>query len=83
MPEKESTVQLIWGIALAAMGVGLFFRLPGVIPQLLARYGAFAAMKYFVYFVCYLLAVLLTIGGARKIFAYFSASRERNGKSGR
>ena len=75
MSEKQSSVQLVWGIALAAAGVGLFFRFPEVIPQLLAKYGAFSAMRYFVYFACYLLAVVLTIGGARKIIAYFRASR--------
>ena len=74
MSEKQSTVQLVWGIALAAAGVGLFFRLPERIPQLLETYGSFAAMKYFVYFVCYLVAVLLIIGGSRKIYAYFKAS---------
>lgn len=74
MSEKKSTVQLVWGIALAAAGTGLFFRLPDRIPQLLETYGSFAATKYFVYFVCYLVAVLLVIGGARKIYAYFNAS---------
>jgi hypothetical protein len=74
MSKKPSTVQLVWGVALAAAGVGLFFRFPEVIPRLLEKYGAFAAMRYFVYFVCYLAAVVLIIGGARKIYAYYRAS---------
>jgi hypothetical protein len=75
MSKKPSTAQLVWGLALAAAGVGLFFRFPEVIPQLLEKYGAFAAMRYFVYFVCYLVAVVLIVGGARKIYAYFRASK--------
>jgi hypothetical protein len=71
MSEKQSTLQLLWGMALTAAGVGLFFRFPEVIPRLLESYGTFAAMRYFVYFVCYLVAVVLIIGGARKIYAYF------------
>jgi hypothetical protein len=71
MSEKQSTVQLVWGMALAAAGVGLLFRFPEVIPRLLERYGTFAAMRYFVYFVCYLVAGVLIVGGARKIYAYF------------
>ena len=74
MSEKKSTIQLVWGIALAAAGIGLFFRFPERIPQLLETYGSFAAMKYFVYFVCYLVAILLVIGGSRKIYDYFKAS---------
>jgi len=73
MSEKQSTVQLIWGIALALAGVGVFFRIPQTIPPLLERYDYFATVKYFVYFVCYLLAVLLIIGGGRKIYAYYTA----------
>ena len=76
MSEQKTTIQLVWGIALAAAGVGLFFRFPEKIPQLLETYGSFAAMKYFVYFVCYLVAVLLVIGGSRKIYNYFKGSND-------
>jgi hypothetical protein len=41
----------------------------------LERYGTFAAMRYFVYFVCYLVAGVLMVGGARKIYAYFKAAK--------
>jgi len=73
MSEKQSSLQLIWGIALALAGVGVFFRIPRVIPPLLGHYDYFAAVKYFVYFVCYLLATVLIIGGGRKIYAYYRA----------
>lgn len=75
MSEKQPSIQLIWGIALALAGAGVFFRIPQVIPPLLEQYDYFATVKYFVYFVCYLVATLLIIGGARKIFAYFKAGR--------
>lgn len=71
MSEKQSTVQLILGLAYACAGIGVIYRTPQVVAQLLAQYDYFSTVKYFVYFVCYLLAVLLIIGGGRKIYAYF------------
>lgn len=74
MSDNRSTPQLIWGTALVLAGIGVFYRIPQVIPALLEQYDYFSTVKYFVYFVCYLLAVLLIIGGGRKIYAYFKNS---------
>jgi hypothetical protein len=74
MAEDSSKLQLIWGIALVAAGVGVFFRIPQVIPRL-KQIDYFAGIIYFVYFCFYLIAILLIGGGSKKIVAYFRAAR--------
>jgi len=75
MPDNRSKFQLIWGIALVAAGIGVFYRIPQVIPQL-RRIEYFAGIIYFVYFCFYLIGVLLIGGGGRKIVAYLRSERE-------
>ena len=60
-------MQLIWGALLLLAGVGVFFRIPQVIPQI-KEIQTFASIIGFIYFCFYLLGVLLIAGGARKIY---------------
>jgi len=75
-PKKKSsrsTPQLIWGIALLLAGIGVFVRIPQVMPQL-DQLGTFASAQGFIRFCFYLIGIILIGGGARKIFVYFKAS---------
>jgi hypothetical protein len=67
-PEKAK-LQLIWGAALLLAGIGVFFRIPQVMPQI-REMTQLAAVSGFVKFCFYFMGVLLVGGGARKI--YFS-----------
>lgn len=69
MAKDQSVYTLIWGILLAAMGVALFFRIPQVMPQI-AQIEQFVPLKPFIRFSFYLMAVLLLIGGGRKIYQF-------------
>ena len=60
-------MQLIWGALLLLAGVGVFFRIPQVIPQI-KEIPTFASIIGFIYFCFYLLGILLIAGGARKIY---------------
>lgn len=67
MAYNKALVQIIWGVALLLMGIGVFFRIPQVMPQL-AQIEYFASGMFFIKFCFYLLGVLLIIGGAKKIY---------------
>ena len=66
---QKPLLQLIWGIALALAGIGVFFRIPQVMPKI-ESIEYFAGVMVFVRFCFYLLGVLLIGGGVRKIYHY-------------
>jgi len=69
--------QLIWGILLLLAGVGVFFRIPQVMPQI-KTIETFASIIGFIYFCFYLLGFLLILGGAKKIYANLKELRNQN-----
>lgn len=69
-PSARSGFQLIWGIALLLVGVGLFIRIPQVMSQL-AQLKVFAGATGIVRFCLYLVGVILVGGGLQKIVRYF------------
>ena len=64
---NKNYLQLIWGAALLLAGIGVFFRIPQVMPQI-KEIPTFASIIGFIYFCFYLLGILLIAGGARKIY---------------
>ena len=79
MPNKKNALQLTWGILLLLAGVGVFFRIPQVMPQI-KKIAHFAPYILFIYFCFYLLAILLIVGGGKKIYIYLKQSSEENAK---
>lgn len=70
MGSKQHPAQLIWGIALVAAGIGVFFRIPEVMPQI-RSIPVFAHMIPFITFCLYLMGLVLIGGGGKKIFRHF------------
>ena len=66
-PNDKSKLQLVWGVLLVTAGVGLFFRIPQVMPQI-RQIESFSGAIPFIYFCLYFMAVFLIAGGARKIY---------------
>ena len=77
MPEEKNKIQLIWGVILLLAGIGVFFRIPQVMPEI-KKIEHFAAYIPFIYFSFYLLCILLVVGGARKIYRYIQKSKQSN-----
>ena len=77
MADKKNTLQLIWGVLLVLAGIGLFFRIPQLMPGI-KKIEPFS--PFIIYFCLYLVAVLLIAGGGRKIYTYL---RQANGKNSR
>jgi hypothetical protein len=70
MTMRNANFQLIWGIALLLAGIGVFFRIPQVMPRI-EQIESFAAISGFIRFCFYLMGALLVGGGAQKIYRHF------------
>jgi hypothetical protein len=76
MDKNKIYFQLVWGILLVMAGVGVFFRIPQVMPKI-KTIESFASVIGFIYFCFYLLGFLLILGGARKIYANYKFLKQQ------
>ncbi len=72
--DNKSRLQLIWGMALIVMGVGVIFRVPLVIERMSGAV-QFNSGLYFFRFCFYLIAVILIGGGIKKIQKYWPSPK--------
>jgi len=79
MADKKNKLQLVWGILLVLAGIGVFFKIPQKMTQI-KEIEQFAAYIYFIYFCFYLIAILLIVGGAKKIYSHWKRSIANNSK---
>ena len=70
MSDNKRTIQLIWGALLLLMGVGVFYRVPQVMPDI-EKIEYFSSMTAYIRFCFYLMGILLIGGGAKKIYSNF------------
>ena len=75
--KNKTYFQLIWGVLLLLAGVGVFFRIPQVMPQI-KTIETFASIIGFIYFCFYLLGFLLILGGAQKIYRNLKLLKHNN-----
>lgn len=66
MPKSKSTTQLIWGALLLMAGIGVFFRIPQVMPEI-KKIEYFSSAVFFIQFCFYVMGILLIGGGIKKI----------------
>jgi len=71
MTDNKSRFQLIWGIALVAAGIGVFYRIPQVMPKI-EVIEQFSQISAYIRFCFYVMGIFLIGGGAKKIYAYRS-----------
>lgn len=69
MSNGKARIQIVWGVALVLAGLGVLYRIPQVMPKI-TRIEQFAAASGFIYFCFYLMAVILIVGGGRKIVTF-------------
>jgi hypothetical protein len=70
MTNKAQSFQLVWGIALVLAGIGVFYRIPQVMPRIEAA-GYFSDALGFVRFCFYFLGAALLVGGAKKLIGIY------------
>ena len=60
-------IHIIWGALLFLVGVGVFFRIPQVMPKI-ETIKQFSSVLFFIRFCFYLLGGVLIWGGLKKIY---------------
>jgi hypothetical protein len=65
--KNKPVIQVIYGIALTLAGIGVFYRIPQVMPRV-EQIEQFSSMMGFIRFCFYLLGILLIGGGLKKIY---------------
>jgi hypothetical protein len=68
--KSKPTLQIIYGIALTLAGIGVFYRIPQVMPKV-EQIKQFSSMVVFIRFSFYLMGVLLVGGGLKKIIVNY------------
>jgi hypothetical protein len=70
MSDRNKHIQLVWGIALLLAGLGVFYRIPQVMPRL-EEIAHFSSGTFFVRLCFYIIGGILIAGGSRKIYRHF------------
>ncbi len=70
MNNNRSLPQLIWGLALAFVGISMFIAIPQKVEQINHMEQYSSSAMFFVKLCFYLISILLTGGGIRKIIFF-------------
>lgn len=71
MGDKQvNQVQVVWGTILILAGMGVFYRIPQVMPSI-EQIPRFAAASGFIRFCFYFIGIFLIGGGCKKLFHEF------------
>jgi len=77
LAEGKNKIQMVWGVALVAAGMGIIFMMPQKIQQI-KQIDYFTNKLMFIKFCFYLMAVMLIGGGSKKIYDHY---RKLTGKT--
>jgi hypothetical protein len=75
MADNKNWFQIVWGALLTLAGIGVIFRIPQVIPRVKEIEQFSGKAIYLVYGSFYLLAIMLLIGGIRKIIENLKSTK--------
>ena len=71
MADKQANrAQVIWAIALILAGLGVFYRIPQVMPNI-EQIPRFAAASGFIRFCFYFMGIFLIGGGCKKLYRQY------------
>jgi len=72
---KNTNIHIVWGVVLVLAGIGVFFRIPQVMPKI-EKIEQFSSALFFIRFCFYFLGVMLIGGGAKKIYDNYQKSNK-------
>ncbi len=67
MTKNKTIFHNFWGVALVLAGIGVFYRIPQVMPKI-EQIEQFSSVSYFIRFCFYFMGAILIGGGSKKIF---------------
>lgn len=76
MSEDKSFPNLAWGIVLTMTGLMMFFSIPGKMQEIQEIKQYSSGMNGFLRISFYLISIILTGGGLKKIFTHFQSGKE-------
>jgi len=76
MDKNKIVTKIVWGVALTLAGIGVFFRIPQVMPKI-EKIEYFSSAMYFIRFCFYLLGILLVWGGAKRIYENYQKLKDK------
>ncbi len=79
MDKNKIYFQLVWGALLTLAGIGVFFRIPQVMPKI-KTIEYFSSAIWFIYICFYLLGCLLILGGGKKIYENYRKLKNQDVK---
>lgn len=71
MSEKKIIIQKIWGVALLFAGISMFFAIPSKVDEIQTAGGYSSGQVFFLQICFYIMSLVLTLGGSRKLYTYF------------
>ncbi len=80
MAAPGKNFQFVWAVALIMAGLGVFYRIPQVMPRV-REIAYFSGIMPFIYFCFYLMGILLVGGGVKKLIGLYR--RRDEGDDGR
>ena len=72
MSDTKARFQIVWGLLLLMAGIGVFIRVPQVMPTI-ETIETFSGLGLYIRFCFYLIGVMLIGGGAKKIYINYRA----------
>ncbi|MBW1745197.1 MAG: hypothetical protein JRG74_08010 [Deltaproteobacteria bacterium] len=75
MAKNNINIQIVWGVILVLAGIGVFLRIPQVMPKI-QKIEHFSSAIFFIRFCFYFLGVLLIGGGAKKIYDNYRSPKK-------
>ncbi len=81
MSEKKIIIQKIWGVALLVAGICMFFAIPSKINEIQLTGGYSSGQVVFLQVCFYIISVVLTLGGSKKLYRNFVLKEESQDKT--
>jgi Na+/H+-dicarboxylate symporter len=76
MDKNKIVTKIVWGVILTLAGIGVFFRIPQVMPKI-EKIEYFSSFMYYIRFCFYLLGILLIWGGAKRIYENYRKLKDK------
>ena len=76
MDKNKIVTKIVWGVILTLAGIGVFFRIPQVMPKI-EQIEYFSKFMYYIRFCFYLLGVLLVWGGVKRIVENYRKLKDK------
>lgn len=80
MAADKPVVKMLWGIVLILAGLGVFYRIPQVMPEI-ETIEQFASISWFIRFCFYFIGILLVGAGLKRCRDSYQKFKSRGSKT--